>query len=80
MIVFGPECTLDAMKEQDASRQSMSLLSVPDAARRCSVSPFTLRRWLRLRRLPHVRLGRRVLLAEADLAEFISAHRVEAQG
>jgi excisionase family DNA binding protein len=52
-------------------------LSIPEAASRLRVSKFTLRRWLRQRRLAHYRLGRRVLLAEADVERFLAMNRVE---
>lgn len=39
----------------------------------------TLRKWLRLRRLPYYRVGGRVMLAEADVERFIDAGRVGAR-
>jgi excisionase family DNA binding protein len=39
----------------------------------------TVRKWLRLRRLPFHRIGGRVMLDEADLARFVEAGRVEAR-
>jgi len=53
------------------------LLSVVEAAARMSVSRFTLRTWLRQRRIPYIRLGRRVLVDPRDLDRFIQANRVE---
>lgn len=54
-------------------------LSVKEAAARCGVSVFAMRRWIAQRRLTVFRLGRRVVVAEADLATFLAAHRVEAR-
>lgn len=54
-------------------------LSIPEAASRLNVSKFTLMRWLRQRRLAYYRLGRRVVLAEADVERFLSANRVESR-
>jgi excisionase family DNA binding protein len=48
------------------------LLSVPSAAALLGVSSFTLRKWLRQRRIGYVRLGRRVLLAPSALDRFVS--------
>jgi excisionase family DNA binding protein len=54
------------------------LLSLPAAARRLGVSLYTLRAWIRQRRLPHLKLGMRVLLDPQDLQHFIDTNRVEA--
>jgi excisionase family DNA binding protein len=54
------------------------LLSVAEASARLGVSPLTTRSWIRQRRLPCVRLGRRVLLDPRDIERFIDDNRVEA--
>jgi len=54
-------------------------LSIEEAAARLGVSKFTLRSWIRQRRLAHYRLGRRVVLAEHDLDRFLETRRVEAR-
>lgn len=56
-----------------------STLSVEQAATRLGVSKFTVRAWLRQRRLAYHRLGRRIVLAEPDVERFLAAHRVEAR-
>ncbi len=43
------------------------LLTVPQAAERLAISPATLRKWLYLRRLSCVRVGRAVRLRESDV-------------
>jgi excisionase family DNA binding protein len=48
-------------------------------AERSSLSRHTWRLWLRQRKLPAVRLGRRVLVAERDYEEFIRSQRVPAR-
>lgn len=58
---------------------SAEMLHVNDAAARLGVSPFTVRAWLRQRRLAHVRCGRRVLVPAAAVADFIAANTVEAR-
>ena len=54
-------------------------LNVSEAAARIGVSPFTIRSWLRQRRLPYIRDGRRVLLTVDDVDNFLRTHRVEAR-
>lgn len=54
-------------------------LSVRQAAPFLGVSPFTVRAWLRQRRIPFYRCGRRIVLDRADLERFLRAHRVEAR-
>ena len=51
-------------------------LSVSEAASLLGVSPFTLRAWVRERRIPFYRLGRRIVFSRTELAEFLSAARV----
>ena len=54
------------------------LLSIEEGAVKLGVSPLTLRAWIRQRRLPHLKLGRRVLLDPQDVQRFLDANRVEA--
>lgn len=55
------------------------LLDVKMAAERLGVSPFTIRAWLRQRRLEHVKLGRRVLVPETALRRFVERNTVPAR-
>ena len=59
-------------------RTGAGLVSVEQAAQQLGISRHTLRTWLRLRRLPFYRCGRRVVLDRADLEHFLRRHRVEA--
>jgi excisionase family DNA binding protein len=54
-------------------------LSVPEAADILGISRFTLRAWLRQRRLPFHRIGRRIVLDLCDLDQFLMDNRVEAE-
>jgi excisionase family DNA binding protein len=58
---------------------SRNLLDVKGAAERLGVSPFTVRAWLRQRRLEHVRLGRRVLIPQSAIRRFIDMNTVPAR-
>ena len=54
-------------------------LDLRAAATRLGISPHTLRAWsIYQRRVPFVRLGRRLLFRVADLDAFTTAGRVEA--
>lgn len=55
------------------------VLSIPEVATRLGVSKFTVRSWIRQRRLEHFKLGRRVLVAEGEVARFMEAARVPAR-
>lgn len=56
-------------------------LDLRSAAERLGVSPYTLRRWsLYQRRLPVLRLGRRLLFRPRDLEAFEQEHLVTAAG
>lgn len=56
-----------------------ALLHVHDAAARLGVSIYTIRSWLRQRRLAYVRAGRRVLVPASEVDRFIAAHTVPAR-
>lgn len=58
--------------------QTSRLLSLEALEERSDVSRHTWRLWLRQRKLPCIRLGRRVLVAETDYETFIASRRVEA--
>jgi excisionase family DNA binding protein len=43
------------------------------------VSPFTLRKWLRERRVAYHRCGRRIIIDRDDVERFLRRGRVEAR-
>lgn len=53
------------------------LFNVQRAAERLGISVFTLRTWVSQRRIPFVKLGRRVLFNPDDLDRMIQANTVE---
>lgn len=55
------------------------LLSLREGSEATRLSIHTLRAWIYQRRLPCVRLGRRVLLRREDLEALISKNVVEAK-
>jgi excisionase family DNA binding protein len=54
------------------------LLTVEEAAERLGTSARFIRRLIAERRIAYVRVGRHIRIAEADLASFVAAGRVEA--
>ena len=52
-----------------------ALLNIDKAAEKLGLSPWTLRLYLRQGKLRPVRIGRRVLLEEAELSRFIAECR-----
>ncbi len=52
-------------------------LSIDSAAPLLGVSRFTLRKWIRERRLPFHQVGRRIVLDRRDLEAFMRRCRVE---
>ena len=54
------------------------LLTVEETADRLGTSVRFIRRLIAERRIAYVRIGRHVRIAEADLASFVAAGRVEA--
>ena len=55
------------------------LLSLKEGARELNISIHTLRAWIYQKRVPFVRLGRRVLLRKGDIEEFVNRNVVEAR-
>ena len=55
------------------------LKSVKQAAQELGISPHTIRAWVFQKRIPHVRLSRRVLFRQRDLDEFVNRNLVEAR-
>ncbi len=55
------------------------LLSLRDVASRLSIAVPTLRRWLRERRLAHVRCGRAVRIESVEVERFIDRNRHSAR-
>ena len=49
------------------------------AATLLGVSPYTLRAWVRQRRVPFFRLGRRIVFSRHDLSEHLAQCRVMSQ-
>jgi excisionase family DNA binding protein len=54
------------------------LLTVEEATDRLGTSVRFIRRLIAERRIAYVRIGRHVRIAEADLASFVAAGRLEA--
>ena len=55
------------------------LLSIKEAASLLSFSPYTLRIWTFQRRIPFIRLGRRIAFRKQDLMELVNKNLVEAR-
>lgn len=55
------------------------LLSIKEAASLLNLSPYTLRIWTFKRRIPFIRLGRRIAFRKQDLMELVSKNLVEAR-
>lgn len=56
------------------------LLTVPETAQALRLSEAAIRFWIASRRLPVVRLGRRVFVEETTVAELIEAGRCPGRG
>lgn len=59
------------------SHQARPMISIRRAATFLGVAEPTIRKWLRERRLPFHRCGRRIVLRREDLEAFLRANRVE---
>jgi excisionase family DNA binding protein len=59
---------------------NQKLLTVEEAANALSISIHTIRAWISQKRIPYVKLGRRVLFRHDDLQTYIDSHWVAARG
>lgn len=57
-------------------RKSHQKLSLMEAAPLMGVSPHTLRAWVRRRKVPFYRCGRRIVFSQTDLDLFLEGCRV----
>ena len=55
------------------------LLTLQEAAKELRISIHTLRVWVYQKRIPVVRLGRRIFIRRKDLEEFIAKNVVKAK-
>lgn len=53
----------------------MALLTVEEVAEKIKMSPFVVRRWLRERKLPGIKMGRVWRIDEKDLEKFLDKNR-----
>ncbi len=51
-------------------------LHLDSAAEMIGTNKYVLRRLVRQRRIPHYRIGRRIVFCCTDLEQFLQAHRV----
>jgi len=55
----------------------IKLLNVKEAAQVLKLSPHTLRLWVLQRKVPTVRLGRRVLFEYQELVDYVNRNKIE---
>jgi excisionase family DNA binding protein len=67
------------MPKTESIASEIRRVSIASAASILGVSAFTLRRWIRERRVPYHRLGRRIVLDQRDLEAFLQRCRIEAR-
>lgn len=61
-----------------ASGSSGRLLTVPEAADYLGISAGTLRNWLSMKRLEHVKVGRLTRVSMVVLERYVRAHTIPA--
>lgn len=57
----------------------MKLLTITQAADRMGIKPKTLRNWLALRKIAHVKVGRFTRISEQAIQDWIEGHTVNAE-
>jgi hypothetical protein len=71
---------MDAQMEANCilRRRVVALMTIEALERTSGISRYTWRRWLKLRRVPAVRLGRCLRVDEQDYLRFVAANRTPA--
>jgi excisionase family DNA binding protein len=59
-------------------RRPSGLLSVEEAADYLAISEGTMRNWISMRRIEHVKVGRLTRVAQGVLDRYIAAHTIRA--
>ncbi len=59
--------------------EELQLMAIRDASEVLGISENTLRQWICYGRFPHVKVGRRTMVAVKDLAKFIEENHVESK-
>jgi excisionase family DNA binding protein len=54
-------------------------LDVRESGELLGISPHTIRSWVRQRKIPFYRCGRRIVFSRTDLEQFLEANRVMPQ-
>ena len=57
----------------------LQLMNLGEAAKELRLSVYTLRAWVYQRRIPFVRLGRRILLRREDIEKLVNKNLVESK-
>jgi excisionase family DNA binding protein len=57
-------------------REGSDLVSIESAAARLGLRPVTVRQWANRRLIERVKLGRRVLISEREIARLISENTI----
>jgi excisionase family DNA binding protein len=77
----GKRLTFSCREEAEAwLRNADEKLSLVQAAPVVGVSPFTVRAWVRERRIPFFRCGRRIVFSRRELETWLAARRVAPAG
>jgi excisionase family DNA binding protein len=69
-----------AQPSRDVTRSRRVLLSVEEAADYLGLSAGTMRNWISMRRIEHVKVGRLTRISQSALDRYILAHTVRAEG
>lgn len=48
-----------------------AIMTVPEAAKVMRVAEVTTRKWVAERRIPHIRLGSRIMIRKKDVIDFL---------
>jgi excisionase family DNA binding protein len=75
----GP-ATFSAQPSRDGARSRRVLLSVEEAADYLGLSAGTMRNWISMRRIEHVKVGRLTRIPQSALDRYTLAHTVRAEG
>lgn len=79
-LPFPGEATMSHSVKASRDNAERYLLSVKEASGWLGISVFTLYSWAQGKKLPHYKIGKKVMFSKDDLKRWLEKHRVTSVG
>jgi excisionase family DNA binding protein len=75
-LLFVADSTPRDKRDGTKEKNMRPLKNVVQTAELCGISPWTVRSYIKQGKLRPIRIGRRVLIAEAEIERFVAANQI----